>query len=164
MEMTIKVEIGVTRELGELARSLFAGRRSAVISTGAEEAPAEETRQCAEAAAGDSEQTSAAPAAEETRQTAPVKQAKASYTEEDVREAMHQCRLRIEGPDYKSDTTTPGYTRYHRALTVRFKELAQLIGYDKPSTLPAEHRKDFIDRCANIIVGDDGELTNNNPF
>lgn len=183
MEIKIRVEIGVTPELAALAAGL-AGSMPALGAAGTrkEAAAATFAPQAVEQAAPEAKKATAAkrkaeagtqdepsgivkePQAEPATDEEPKAEAKATYTEEDVREAMHQCRLRIEGPDYKSDTTTPGYTRYHRALTARFKMAAQTLGYDKPSALPAELRKSFIDTCADTIVGDDGELTEKTPF
>lgn len=174
MELTVKVTIGVTPELSAVLRGLTGGgirqslteAETVTEQTGEPEPAVKKTRAKAESKPKEEpkEQQTEQPAKQPTEQPKAEVEEKASYTEEDIREAMHKCRLRIEGPDYKSDTTTQGYQKYHRALTARFKEMAQLLGYEKPSALPAELRKSFIVSCANTIVDDNGEITESLPF
>ena len=57
-------------------------------------------------------------------------------TAEDVRAAMHKTRQRIEGEDYKENTNGDLYKKYHKPLTAQFKNIAALLGADKPSALP----------------------------
>ena len=81
------------------------------------------------------------------------------YTEVDVRAAMDATRKRIEGPDYKENTTGEGYQKYHRALTAWFKDIAASIGAEKPSALAdSESRRKFIETCDVLYVADNGEL------
>lgn len=81
------------------------------------------------------------------------------YTEVDVRAAMDVTRKRIEGPDYKENTTGEGYQKYHRALTTWFKDIAASIGAEKPSALAdSESRRKFIETCDDLYVADNGEL------
>lgn len=84
-------------------------------------------------------------------------------TEQDIREAMHRARQRIEGEDYKNNTDSDGYKKYHKPLTSMFKNIAGLLGSDKPSTLPADKRASFIQQCEELIVKD-GEITTNCPY
>ena len=82
------------------------------------------------------------------------------YTEVDVRAAMDATRKRIEGPDYKENTTGEGYQKYHRVLTAWFKETAALFGAEKPSALPdSESRGKFIAACEKARVDDNGTIT-----
>ena len=85
-------------------------------------------------------------------------------TEEDVRAAMHQTRLRIEGEDYKENTSGELYKKYHKALSTQFKSIATFLGAEKPSLLPADKRQAFIDECAKLKVLNDGTIGNELPF
>lgn len=87
-----------------------------------------------------------------------------SLTEEDVRAAMHQTRLRIEGEDYKENTSGELYKKYHKALSTQFKSIATFLGAEKPSLLPADKRQAFIDECAKLKVLNDGTIGNDLPF
>ena len=83
----------------------------------------------------------------------------ADPTAEDVRAAMDKVRQRIEGEDYKDNTDGEGYKTYHAALTKTFKAISkELSGQEKPSALPAELRKSFIDACA-VITAADGKIS-----
>ncbi len=85
-------------------------------------------------------------------------------TEEDVRAAMHQTRQRIEGEDYKEHTDSDAYKKYHKALTAQFKNIAALLGADKPSALPAEQRANFIKQCDELQVLEDGTIGTKCPY
>lgn len=85
-------------------------------------------------------------------------------TEEDVRAAMHQTRLRIEGEDYKENTSGELYKKYHKELSTQFKQIAAFLGAEKPSLLPADKRQAFIDECAKLKVLSDGTIGNELPF
>lgn len=79
-------------------------------------------------------------------------------SEEDVREAMHTARQRIEGNDYKEHTDSEPYKKYHRALTEQFKSISASLGSDRPSALPPEQRGSFIKACNKLRVLDDGTI------
>lgn len=85
-------------------------------------------------------------------------------TEEDIREAMHRTRQRIEGENYKDETDSERYKKYHRQLTAQFKNIAAMLGADKPSALPAEQRAAFIAQCDELIAGEDGVIMSKVPF
>ena len=74
-----------------------------------------------------------------------------------VRAAMAECRTRIEGEGYTKESP------YHKELTVEFKKIAQLLGSDKPSELPADKVASFCEVLEHIGVKD-GELINEAPF
>ena len=81
------------------------------------------------------------------------------YTEEEIRAAMHETRCRIEGEDYKENTTSERYVKYHKRLTAVFKSLAKdLSGQEKPSALPVEVRGAFIEACKLIQEAANGEV------
>lgn len=77
---------------------------------------------------------------------------------------MHQTRLRIEGEDYKENTSGELYKKYHKELSTQFKQIAAFLGAEKPSLLPADKRQAFIDECAKLKVLNDGTIGNELPF
>lgn len=85
-------------------------------------------------------------------------------TAEDVRAAMHATRQRIEGEDYKENTNGDLYKKYHKPLTAQFKNIAALLGTDKPSALPSDKIADFIEQCNGLQVMEDGTIGSNCPF
>lgn len=83
----------------------------------------------------------------------------------DVRAAMDRTRRRIEGENYKEDTSSEGYKKWHRQLTGWFKATAALHGADKPSALPDhESRKGFIAECDQVQIKDDQLAGGDCPF
>lgn len=85
-------------------------------------------------------------------------------TAEDVRAAMHATRQRIEGEDYKENTNGDLYKKYHKPLTAQFKNIAALLGADKPSALPSDKIANFIEQCNGLQVMEDGTIGSNGPF
>lgn len=85
-------------------------------------------------------------------------------TAEDVRAAMHAARQRIEGEDYKENTYGDLYKKYHKPLTAQFKNIAALLGADKPSALPSDKIADFIEQCNGLQIMEDGMIGSNCPF
>lgn len=85
-------------------------------------------------------------------------------TAEDVRAAMHKTRQRIEGEDYKENTNGEAYKKYHKPLTAQFKNIAALLGAEKPSALPPDKIADFIEQCDGLQIMEDGTIGSNCPF
>lgn len=85
-------------------------------------------------------------------------------TAEDVRAAMHKTRQRIEGEDYKENTNGEAYKKYHKPLTAQFKNIAALLGAEKPSALPPDKIADFIEQCNGLQIMEDGTIGSNSPF
>lgn len=85
-------------------------------------------------------------------------------TEEDVRAAMHRTRQRIEGEDYRDNVTGEQYQKYHKPLTAQFKNMAALLGADKPSALPEDQRATFIKQCDELKITEDGTIGSDCPF
>lgn len=86
------------------------------------------------------------------------------YTEADVRKAMHEARCRIEGDDYKTNKTSERYVKHHKALSAEFVRMAGLLGSDKPSTLPADKRAEFINDCDSLYETPEGTIGRKIPF
>lgn len=85
-------------------------------------------------------------------------------TAEDVRAAMHVTRQRIEGEDYKENTNGDLYKKYHKPLTAQFKNIAALLGAEKPSALPPDKIANFIEQCNDLQIMEDGTIGSNCPF
>ncbi len=85
-------------------------------------------------------------------------------TAEDVRAAMHKTRQRIEGEDYKENTNGDLYKKYHKPLTATFKNIAALLGAEKPSALPSDKIASFMEQCDELHVMEDGTIGQNCPF
>ena len=173
IKINVNVQIGVTEELYGLLSLLTKHTPApAVAAAQSENKPAETP---AVAAAGvinkeptpepkKEEATAPEPAAEAAPEPeAPAQEIK-EYTEVDVRAAMERTRKRIEGEDYKENTSSEKYKKYHRALTAEFKNLAAFLGSDKPSALPSsELRETFCNQCDALIL-EDGKITRKLPF
>lgn len=94
----------------------------------------------------------------------PTQEPAKELTEVDVRARMDRTRRRIEGEDYKENTSGEGYKKYHRQLTGLFKQIAALHGADKPSALPdSASRAAFIAECDELVIKD-GEIITPVPF
>lgn len=85
-------------------------------------------------------------------------------TAEDVRAAMHVTRQRIEGEDYKENTNGELYKKYHKPLTAQFKNIAALLGADKPSALPSDKIASFIEQCGELKILKDGTISTECPY
>lgn len=85
-------------------------------------------------------------------------------TAEDVRAAMHKTRQRIEGEDYKENTNGDLYKKYHKPLTAQFKNIAALLGAEKPSALPPDKIASFMEQCDELRVMEDGTIGPKLPF
>ena len=85
-------------------------------------------------------------------------------TAEDVRAAMHATRQRIEGEDYKENTNGELYKKYHKPLTAQFKNIAALLGADKPSALPPDKIASFIEQCGELKILKDCTIGTDCPY
>lgn len=113
--------------------------------------------------AGDEQQEAAAPQ-DEGQAKAQAEAEQKPLTAEDVRAAMHATRQRIEGEDYKENTNGDLYKKYHKPLTAQFKNIAALLGAEKPSALPSDKIANFIEQCNGLQVMEDGTIGSNCPF
>ncbi len=164
MDLTINIKLGITPELADLMAKFLAKGPAPVSAAPAMPAAPEENPDPAPAPAAPAKKSrkKAEPAPEPAPEPKPghaidptddMPETVADPTEEDVRAAMHKTRQRIEGEDYKDDTESEGYKKYHSWLTKEFKALSKkLSGQEKPSALPPELRKAFIDGCEDIVT------------
>lgn len=162
LKIDIAVNIGVTDELKQLLTSIFTREVTSCtartpIATN-EVAPVKllvEDPQPADnvATSAANVETSADNVATSAEEAAPEQPTEKIYVEKDVRDAMDRARRRIEGEDYKTNTTGELYTQWHLKLTAWFKQTAAAYGSDKPSTLPdSESRRKFIEKCDLVHV------------
>ena len=152
IKINVNVQIGVTKELFGLLSAFQHRPAPAVAAAPAESKPDE---------AAEVEQPKPEPEAKK-EEAAPANK---EYTEVDVRAAMERTRKRIEGDDYKENTNGEKYKKYHRQLTANFKNIAALLGSEKPSALPSsELRETFCAQCDKLVIGEDGNITTNAPF
>ena len=169
--INVNVSIGITPEVVQLVTAILAKQPAQIVAPGTvvsnepqpePQATAKKTRK------GKGEATTEAPAndaaGDQPEPEAEAENANRELTEEDVREAMHKVRQRIEGENYKENTDSENYKKYHRVLTQTFKNISALLGSDKPSTLPADKRADFIAECDLLIVNDKGEISKPDAF
>lgn len=159
--INVKVSLDATPRLAELLKRLVGQvhdlpaptpqQGNAKSTTSSEEEKAEEKTEVAE---------------EKTEAAAPANpQTQKPLTEEDVREAMHRVRQRIEGYDYKDHPDSELYKKYHKPLTSYFKGMAITLGFDKPSAINTqEGRASFIRDCAATEILEDGNIGIKPPF
>ena len=165
-EFTIRVDLGVTRELSELVYTILGachGKRqepdNEPTPAPSAESPVEPEPPVEPVPTVEVAVSAPEPPAEPAEPAAPRE-----LTEQDVRDAMHRARLRIEGENYKNEADGDAYKRYHKPLTALFKKMALSLGSDKPSALPADKRAQFIEECDTLSVGSDGEIQQELPF
>lgn len=175
--LNVNVQIGVTPQLATFLTALLQSRPATPVQLPATEAPApeapaesEKPRHTRRAKTDVSEAAAPVVAAEEVPQPeapeqaaepkpfaeVPVQQPEKELTEEDIRVAMHRTRQRFEGEDYKENTDSEAYKKYHKQLTGKFKQIAVVLGADKPSALPADRRASFIAECDALIIDEKG--------
>ena len=182
--INVNVSIGVTPEVVALVTSILAKQPAQIVAPGTvvsnepqpePQAAAKKTRKgkgeaTAETPANDAageQQEAETPTDQPEPQPEPeaeAENANRELTEEDVREAMHKVRQRIEGENYKENTDSENYKKYHRVLTQTFKNISALLGSDKPSTLPADQRAAFINEINALVVNEKGEIAKPDAF
>lgn len=157
IQINVAVNIGVTPELSEFL-SMITNRNQGAPCPAT--APEEKKEVVVEAPAVINPEPAPAPA--EPEQPAPVEATPVKeLTEVDVREAMDKCRKRIEGEDYKVNTSSEGYKKWHRQLTSWFKNTSAALGAKKPSALPDHSsRAAFIEMCEEVTTEGDKLITN----
>ena len=110
------------------------------------------------------EEAKAEEAAPQNEDQAKAEAEQKPLTAEDVRAAMHKTRQRIEGEDYKENTNGDLYKKYHKPLTATFKNIAALLGAEKPSAVPPDKIASFREQCDELRMMDDGTIGPKLPF
>ena len=184
--INVQVNLGVTPEIVALVNAILCHRPT--VAPTAEEAlngngQVDNKPEPTKEPAGDEQQEAAANEADvngeqvaeqedaKAEEAAPKDEGQAEaqteqkpLTAEDVRAAMHATRQRIEGEDYKENTNGDLYKKYHKPLTAQFKNIAALLGAEKPSALTPDKIADFIEQCNGLQVMEDGTIGSNCPF
>lgn len=172
--LNVNVQIGVTPQLATFLTALLQSRTATPVqlpeakTPNPEPAESEKPRRTRRVKTDAAETAAPMEAVEEAPETpqpaaepkpfaeAPVQQPAKELTEEDIRAAMHRTRQRFEGEDYKENTDSEAYKKYHKQLTGMFKQIAAVLGADKPSALPADMRASFIAECDALIIDEKG--------
>ncbi len=170
--INVQVNVGLAPEIVAMVNAILSHRPTAVTSDGA--LPVNDRQETATSQAdADGGQTTQAenPTTPTPPQTpvptpvqTPVQTKPKELTAEDVRAAMHRTRQRIEGEDYKENTDSEAYQKFHKPLTAQFKNIASLLGSDKPSALPGDRIAEFIEQCGLLTVKEDGTIGTECPF
>lgn len=162
IKINVNVQVGVTEELYSLLRNLLPGAKPVAAPEPAVQQRESKTDEAQQPAEVINQEPTPEPKNEEA---APAKEeADKEYTEVDVRAAMERTRKRIEGEDYKENTSSEKYKKYHRQLTAEFKNIAAFLGSEKPSALPtSELRLNFCNQCDELIL-EDGKITRKVSF
>ena len=158
----VRVDIGMTAGLAELVEDILGYLRTHTPTAGGF-GRYQSVPETAQAVTAPHESQESQKQQKPEAQAEDTPEAKA-LTEEDVRTAMHLTRQRIEGEDYRDNTTSEGYQKYHKTLTAQFKNIASLLGANKPSLLAPEQRQAFIDACSELTVKGDGTIGTDAPF
>lgn len=108
----------------------------------------EQTEQTAQTAQTD------APAAEATDK--PVDKP----TEQQIRDIMTRTYIRIEGDDYPNNGGSERAKKYHKALNSQFRQIAALLGYEKPTKIDdPEKIARFAAECDALIIDENGLIS-----
>ena len=164
IKINVNVQVGVTEELYSLLRNLLPGAKPVAAPEPVVQQQESKTDEAPQPAEVSNQEE--APTPEPEAEVAPESKEPENkeYTEVDVRAAMERTRKRIEGEDYKENTSSEKYKKYHRQLTAEFKNIAAFLGSEKPSALPtSELREAFCNQCDELILKD-GKITRKIPF
>ena len=160
--INVQVNLGVTPEIVALVNTILCHRPT--VAPTAEEAlngngqVDNKQEAAANQADANGEQVAEQEAAPQDEGQTKAQAEQKPLTAEDVRAAMHVTRQRIEGEDYKENTNGEAYKKYHKPLTAQFKNIAALLGADKPSALPPDKIASFIKQCDELQVLEDDWL------
>lgn len=164
--INVQVNLGVTPEIVALVNAILSHRPTVAPTTdkpgSTKKTVGDEKPKAAKAQADANDKQVAKQ--EEAKAQAEAEAEEKPLTAEDVRAAMHKTRQRIEGEDYKENTTGEAYKKYHKALTAQFKNIAALLGAEKPSALPSDKIASFIKQCDELQIMKDGTIGVNCPY
>lgn len=81
-----------------------------------------------------------------------------SVTVYNALEAVDRTRDRIEPKDWRENTQSEGYQKYHKKLSAIMKEQAYRLGQCKPSELTGDNIRLFCEWCDNLSIDDNGDI------
>lgn len=81
-----------------------------------------------------------------------------SVTVYNALEAVDRTRDRIEPKDWRENTQSEGYQKYHKKLSAIMKEQAYRLGQCKPSELKGDNIRLFCEWCDNLSIDDNGDI------
>lgn len=167
IQINVQVNVGLNDNVVTLLSALL-NKGTAPATEAAPRKPAAKPQTVEQPKPAEQEQPKpkAETAEQPVEQPAPTDAAPAGkeYTEVDVRAAMDRTRKRIEGEDYKENTDSELYKKWHRRLTGWFKQTSAIFGAEKPSALTdSESRHKFIAYCDALNVEGD-EFKEDLPF
>lgn len=82
----------------------------------------------------------------------------ATVTTYNALEAVDRTRDRIEPKDWRENTQSEGYQKYHKKLSALMKDQAYRLGQCKPSELTGDNIRLFCEWCDNLILDDNGDI------
>lgn len=82
----------------------------------------------------------------------------ATVTTYNALEAVDRTRDRIEPKDWRENTQSEGYQKYHKKLSAIMKEQAYRLGQCKPSELTGDNIRLFCEWCDNLTIDDNGDI------
>ena len=82
-----------------------------------------------------------------------------SVTVYNALEAVDRTRDRIEPKDWRENTQSEGYLKYHKKLSAIMKEQAYRIGQCKPSELKGDDIRLFCEWCDNLSIDINGNIS-----
>lgn len=166
IQINVQVNVGLNDNVVTLLSALL-NKGTAPATEAAQRKPAAKPQTVEQPKpAGQEAETTERPTEKPVEQQASTNAAPADqeYTEVDVRAAMDRTRKRIEGEDYKENTDSELYKKWHRRLTGWFKQTSAIFGAEKPSALTdSESRHKFIACCDALDVEGD-EFKEDLPF
>lgn len=128
--------------------------RAEVAKAEAEKAEAEKAQEARAMAKAAEAEEKAAKAAEAAKTARPEKEKPAI---EQIREIMERTRRRFMGEDYAENTGSEPYKKYHRPLTSQFRQIATVLGYEKPTKIDTpEMIARFAAECDALIIDENG--------
>jgi|GEM_PF-5357611 len=82
----------------------------------------------------------------------------AAVTTYNALEAVDRTRDRIEPKDWRENTQSEGYQKYHKKLSAIMKDQAYRLGQCKPSELTGDNIRLFCEWCDNLTLDDNGDI------
>lgn len=155
MEITLNINFppAILRLADALTLSMMQGATAEKQQPKAAAQPPEEPKQPEEAVPVEFAAKMSPEAAEAVAAVEPE-----SVTVYNALEAVDRTRDRIEPSDWRENTQSEGYLKYHKKLSAIMKEQAYRIGQCKPSELKGDDIRLFCEWCDNIYLDNDGDI------